>query len=82
MGYLMFLYSWDSRSLKKIITWILKSWVAEEIKKINYVKGYTLYDKNIKKHEEKIILILTKDQDRLMDFLSKNYQQLDRLLIN
>lgn len=82
MNNLVFVYNWDSRSLKKIITWILKSWTAESVKKINYVQNYSLSNKNVEKCEEKIIFILTKDEDKLIEFLSKNYQQLDRLIIN
>jgi hypothetical protein len=52
------------------------------VKKINYVQNYSLSNKNVEKCEEKIIFILTKNEDKLIEFLSKNYQQLDRLIIN
>jgi uncharacterized protein involved in tolerance to divalent cations len=54
---LIFFYKNDGRKLKQIITGLLKSWAATEIKRINYAQSYTLHDKKIKKNEEKVVLI-------------------------
>ena len=83
MNYLMFVYKWKSRDLRKIIVAILKSWVADNVKKINYVQDYVLKDwKNIEKNDEKILLIYTQDRDKLLDFLSKNFPQIEKFDIN
>ncbi len=78
----MFTYRWNSRELRKIIVAILKSWTAENIKKFNYIQNYALNDKNIEKSEEKIVLIHTKNQSKLLEFLSKNFPQIERININ
>ena len=83
MNYLMFVYKWKSRDLRKIIIAMLKSWMADNIKKINYVQNYLLKDwKNIEKNEEKILLVCTQDKDKLLDFLSKNFPQIEKFDIN
>lgn len=81
MDYLVFTYGGSSRDLKKIIVAILRSWFAENIKKLNYVHDYSMGTKNAEKQEEKIILIHTQNQDKLLEFLSKNFQQLKRINI-
>ena len=82
MIFLSYIYRGKSRELKKIITAILKSWIAEKIKKINYVQDYSLENQKIKKTEEKILLINTQDENRLLDFLSKNFPQIEKININ
>ena len=51
MNYLIFEYKWNSRELKKIITAILKSWVADNIKKLNYIQDYSFNGKKTEKTE-------------------------------
>lgn len=83
MDYLLFVYKWSSRELRKIIVAILKSWVANDVKKINYVQNYTMKDeKTIVKNEEKLLLINSWDESRLNEFLLKNFSQLERVKIN
>lgn len=82
MIFLSYIYRGKSRELKKIITAILKSWIAEKIKKINYVQDYSLENQKITKTEEKILLIYTQDENRLLDFLSKNFPQIEKININ
>ena len=82
MNYLTFWYKWSSRELKKIITAILKSWLADNIKRINYVQNYSINDKKVEKSEEKIILIHTDNYDKLTDFLSKNFSGIEELKLN
>ena len=83
MDYLLFVYEWSSRDLRKIIVAILKAWVANEVKKINYVHNYTMKDvKTVVKDEEKILLINTWDENKLNDFLLKKFSQIKRIKIN
>lgn len=82
MIFLSYIYRGKSRELRKIITAILKSWIAEKIKKINYVQDYSLENQKITKTEEKILLIYTQDENRLLDFLSKNFPQIEKIDIN
>ena len=77
-----FTYGWKSRDLRKIIISILKSGVAESIKKVNYVQNYSLKDNNIEKKEEKMLLISTENEIKLIEFLSKNFPQIERIYVN
>lgn len=79
MDYLTFSYKWNSRDLKKIITAILKSWFADDVKKVNYVQNYCINDKKIEKSEEKLVLVHTNNYDKLIDFLSKNFPQIKKI---
>ncbi len=82
MNFLTFVYRWNSRDLKKIILSLIKSWIADNIKRINYIQNYSMDDKSVKKDEEKLILINAKDYDKLMEFLSKNFPQIERINLN
>lgn len=82
MGYLLFVYKWKSRDLRKIIVSILKSWVADNVKKINYVQDYSFENGKIEKKEEKVLLICTQNQNKLLDFLSKNFSQIEKINLN
>lgn len=82
MKYITFVYKWNSRELRKIILAILKSWMADNIKRVNYVQNYSLQEKWIKKEEEKLLLIHTENVDDLLIFLSKNFPQIEKIDIN
>lgn len=82
MNYLSFIYKGSPRELKKIILIILKSWKADNIKRINYTQDYSLDEKKINKIEEKILLIHTRNENNLLDFLSKNFPQIEKININ
>lgn len=82
MNFLTFVYRGNSRDLRKIILSLIKSWIADNIKRINYIQNYSVNDKSVKKDEEKLILINAKDYDKLMDFLSKNFPQIERINLN
>jgi hypothetical protein len=75
------MYEWNLRDLRKIIVVILKSWLAKEVNKINYVQNFGSLDKNIEKREVKILFINTDNEDKLLDFISKNFSQLRRMSI-
>ena len=82
MKYITFVYKWNSRELRKIILAILKSWMADNIKRLNYVQNYSLQEKWIKKEEEKLLLIHTENVDDLLVFFSKNFPQIEKIDIN
>jgi len=80
MSYFSFVYRWSSRDLRKVIMAILKSWLADNVKRINYAQNYILKDsKTIQKNEEKILLISANDEKKLNDFLSKNFSQIEKI---
>lgn len=54
---LIFFYKNDGRKLRQIITWLLKSWAANKIRRINYTQTYTLHENKIQKTEEKAVII-------------------------
>jgi len=69
---LIFFYKNDGRKLKQIITWLLKSWAATKIRRINYAQAYTLHDNKIKKTEEKAVLIeYTPENEKKVESLLK-----------
>ena len=82
MDCLWFVYKWISRDLRKIIISIFKAWLAVNIKKINYVQSYSFNSGKIEKNWEKILLIYTQDKEKLLDFLSKNFSQIEKIDIN
>jgi len=82
MNYLSFVYKGTPRELKKIILLILKSWTVDNIKRINYIQDYSFNEKKIKKVEEKILLIHTKNENKLLNFLSENFPQIERINIS
>ena len=82
MNYITFVYKWNSRELRKIILAILKSWMADNIKRLNYVQSYSSQEKWVRKVEEKLLLIHTENMDNLQKFLSKNFPQIEKIAIN
>ncbi len=82
MRYFSFVYKWSARELKKYINAILKSWVADEIKKINYGQTFCLKEKKVEKSEMKLLFIKTDDEDRLIQFIDKNGAPIQRIQIN
>lgn len=81
MNVFSFLYNGSSRDLRKVIIAILRSGTANQIYKINYGQGFQLKEKDIKKSEIKLLIMATDDEERLIDFLSKNFPQIERLNI-
>ncbi len=68
-------YPDEWRKLKHLITWILKQNLAACVQRINYMKSYYIWKGDLKKTEEKLLLIKTTSdkQDKLIDFLKKNH---------
>ena len=65
----------DGRKLKQLIQWLIKSGIAACINRINYVKSYYMREWQLKKEEEKILLIKfpKENKDQLTSFLKKNH---------
>ena len=70
--FLSFENNW--KLLKNHIKALLHSGIAENIKRFNYVKSYTLKDKKIIQNEEKILLISFDPEklEKLKEFAKKN----------
>lgn len=81
MKSLLFSYDGDFRELKKIIVAILKSWCAEKVIKLNYWHSFSLKEKNIQKNETKLLLINSDNEEKLLNFLSQNFSQLERIVV-
>ena len=81
MNSLLFSYSGSSRDLKRIIISLLKSWSASKIQKINYVQDFWLKENVVEKREIKYIIIYTDDESKLLNFLSKNFPQIERIIL-
>lgn len=82
MNYLTCIYEWKSRDLRKAIMALLKSGIVSEVKKINYVQNFVLNDTKVEKVDQKIILVKTEDEEKFMNFLSKNFPQIERIYLN
>lgn len=79
MDYSIYLYRWNSRDLRKIIVSMLRSWVANDVQKFNYVKRYKLNGKDIEKEDVKLILVWTDKQENLDTFLLNNFPQIEKI---
>ena len=82
MNYLTYVYEWNARDLRKIIMALLKSGLVNEVKKVNYVQSFVLNNSKIEKNEQKIIMVKTDDEEKFVNFLSKNFSQIERININ
>ena len=81
MSPLLFSYNGRSRELKKIIISLLKSWCATKIHKFNYVQSFGLKENVVEKFEIKFVIIYTDDELKLLNFLSKNFPQIEKVEI-
>jgi len=68
-------YPNDGRHLKRLIVAILKQNLGACVQRINYVKAYYIREGEIKKTEEKLLLIKTTSdkQAKLIEFLKKQH---------
>ena len=76
-----FIYKGKSRDLKKIITAILKSWLASNIYKVNYWQEFKLNEKKVEKSEIKFLMMNSENKEKLSDFLSKNFPEIEEFNI-
>ena len=79
MNCLLFGYNGNSRELKRIIISLLKSWCASKIHKINYVQSFWLRENVVEKSEIKYMIIYADDESKLLNLLSKNFPQVERI---
>ena len=81
MGNYIFTYKGKSRDLKKIITAILRSWLANDIYKVNYWQKFSLNEKKVEKSEIKFLIINSENKEKLSDFLYKNFSEIEEFNI-
>ena len=77
MDYIVCTYIWKSRELRKIFVVLLKSRIVENIKKMNYIHNYSLKDDKVERLQSQMFVVWTKDKENFIDFLSKNFPQID-----
>jgi len=82
MDYAVFGYKWWNRDLRRIINALLKAWVAKEVQKMNYVQRFCLKEKSVEKSEMKLLFILTDNLEKLSDFVSKSFPEIERIKVS
>lgn len=72
---LMMTYPNDGRKLQRLITALLKQWLAKCINRINYVKSYYIREGKMVRDEEKLLLIKTTQEkkQKLIEFIKKQH---------
>ncbi len=67
------MYPNNWRKLKHMITWLLKSWLVQEVQRMNYIKSYILVDNKVKSEEIKLVELFHKpeDQEKIEKMISK-----------
>lgn len=70
---LQYRYPQTWRKLRQLITGLLKSGMAQEVTRTNYIKTYTLHEGKIQKQEEKILHIYhdPKQEEKIKNFIKK-----------
>lgn len=65
----------DGRKLKNFILWLIKSWMAKCVSRINYVKSYYMREWKLKNEEEKILMIKLDEEnkEKLIWYFKKNH---------
>lgn len=81
MSSLLFSYKGNSRELRKIMVSLLKSRCTSRIQKFNYVQSFELKENGVEKSEMKCIVIYTEDESKLLNFVSKNFPQVERMIL-
>lgn len=71
------MYPNNGRKLKQLITWLLKSWLVQEVQRINYTKSYVLVDNKIKAEDIKLIELFHKPelQEKIEKMISKTWPE-------
>ncbi len=71
------IYPNNGRKLKQLITWLLKSWLVQEVQRINYIKSYVLVDNKIKADEIKLVELFHKPelQEKIEKMISKTWPE-------
>lgn len=70
-------YPHTGRKLKQLITGLLKSWLVQEVQRMNYVKSYTLVDGKISNQEIKLVELMLKDEhkEKVEKMIAKNWPE-------
>jgi len=68
-------YPNDWRKLKNFILWLIKSWMAKWVNRINYVKSYYMCEWKLKNEQEKILLIKLPEwnKEKTIWYFKKNH---------
>ena len=71
------IYPNNGRKLKQMITGLLKSWLVQEVQRMNYIKSYVLVDNKIKAEEIKLIELFYKpeQQEKIEKMLNKTWPE-------
>ena len=71
---LSFFTTQSARHIKHAITWLLKSWLCNEIKKIPYAKSYTVVEGKVQKQQGYLLLLTCEEKNhaKIQAFLDKN----------
>ena len=71
------IYPNNGRKLKQMITGLLKSWLVQEVQRVNYVKAYTLIDAKIKAEEIKLVELIFKqeNEEKITKMIAKNWPE-------
>ena len=71
------IYPNNGRKLKQMITGLLKSWLVQEVQRVNYVKAYTLVDTKIKAEEIKLVELMCKpeNEEKITKMIAKNWPE-------
>jgi len=72
-------YNGKSRDLRKVILALLKSWLAIEVQKMNYIHNYIMKDNKLFKWETQIFIVYSNDLEKVNDFLLRNFSQVERV---
>ena len=70
-------YPHTGRKLKQLITGLLKSWLVQEVQRVNYVKSYTLVENKINSQEVKLVELMLKDEhkEKVEKMIAKNWPE-------
>ena len=67
------LYPNDGRQLRRVVTAILKKWLASEVRSVQYVNTYTLVENKVQKIMQKQLTIVTtqENKEKVIEFVKK-----------
>lgn len=68
-------YPNNSRQLKWFILWLINSWFAKCVNRINYVKSYYIFEWKNQKEEEKLLIIKfpEENKEKIENYFKKNH---------
>jgi len=70
------------RELRKIITMLLKSKLATNITKMNYVQEYSLEQDKVVKKEKKLLYFHTEDKNQCLEMIRKQNPSANEIFLD